>query len=70
MKMGSWRLGQSVVPQIELLVSQIEMMWREHLSDLKPSIIPEVSAVVTEAFLVSLQMIFFHYDCTSCFFGI
>ena len=48
MKMGSWRLGRSVVPQIELLVSQIEMMWREHLSDLKTSNIPEVSAIVTE----------------------
>lgn len=70
MKMGSWRLGRSVVPQIELLVSQIEMMWREHLSDLKPSNIPEVSPVVEEKISKgSLEMLFFCCDCiSSCFF--
>jgi hypothetical protein len=36
MKMGSWRVGRLVIPQIELLVSQIESAWREILPDLSP----------------------------------
>lgn len=35
MKMGSWRVSRLVIPQIELIVSQIECYWREILPDLR-----------------------------------
>jgi len=36
MRMGSWRLARLAIPQIELLVSQIEAAFRDILPDLRP----------------------------------
>ena len=36
MRMGSWRLARLAIPQIELLVSQIEAAFRDILTDLRP----------------------------------
>ena len=37
MKMGSWRVGRLAIPQIELLVSQIEAAVRDILPDVRPA---------------------------------
>ena len=45
-RMGSWRIGKLAIPQIELLVSQIEMQWREYLPDVRPSSVLEVMVLL------------------------
>jgi len=41
MKMGSWRLSRLVIPQIELIVSQLESCWREILPDMRVAAVKE-----------------------------
>jgi len=41
LKMGSWRVARLAIPQIELIVSQLESCWREILPDMRVAAVKE-----------------------------
>lgn len=45
MKMGSWRVKRLVIPQIELIVSQLESCWRDILPDMRVAALKEEEKV-------------------------